>query len=205
MLNRLARAFIARLLTPTARAFLKIGLTPDIVTIIGTLGVMTGALVFYPQGHFFGGTLFITAFVFADNLDGVMARLSGKEGPWGAFLDSLLDRFGDAAIFSGLALYFAGAGDNLRMVALCLACLVLSGVISYAKARAESQGYTANVGIAERPDRLVAILATTGLVGLFDLPLVVLEVLLWLLAVASAWTIGQRVAAVRRQVREQAA
>lgn len=205
MLNRLARAFIARLLTPTARAFLKIGLTPDIVTIIGTLGVVTGALVFYPQGRFLAGTLFITAFVFADNLDGVMARLSGRESPWGAFLDSLLDRFGDAAIFSGLALYFAGAGDDLRMVGLCLACLVLGGVISYAKARAESQGYTANVGIAERPDRLVAILVTTGLVGLFGLPIVVLEVVLWLLAAASAWTIGQRVLAVRRQVGEQAA
>lgn len=205
MLNRLARAFIARLLTPTARAFLKIGLTPDAVTIIGTLGVVTGALVFYPQGRFFVGTLFIAAFVFADNLDGVMARLSGRESPWGAFLDSVLDRFGDAAIFSGLALYFAGAGDDMRMASLSLACLVLSGVISYVKARAESQGYNASVGIAERPDRLVAILATTGLVGLFNLPLVVLEVVLWLLVVASTWTIGQRILAVRRQVGEQTA
>lgn len=202
MLNRLLRAIVARLLTPPARALLKLGLTPDAVTIIGTLGVIAGALVFYPQGRFLAGTLFITAFVFADNLDGVMARLSGKESPWGAFLDSLLDRFGDAAIFSGLALYFAGAGDNLRMVALCLACLVLSGVISYAKARAESQGFTANVGIAERPDRLVAVLVTTGLVG-FGLSVVVLEVVLWVLAAASAWTVGQRVMAVHRQAREQ--
>jgi CDP-diacylglycerol---glycerol-3-phosphate 3-phosphatidyltransferase len=203
MLNRIARAFVAQLLTPTARAFLKIGLTPDAVTIIGTLGVMVGALAFYPRGEFFYGTLFITAFVFADNLDGVMARLSGKESPWGAFLDSLLDRFGDAAIFGGLALWFAGRGDNLRLVVLCLACLALSGIVSYAKARAESQGYSANVGIAERPDRLVAILATTGLVGLFSLPITVLEVVLWVIATASAITIVQRVLAVRTQVREQ--
>lgn len=205
MLNRIARAFVARLLTPTARAFLKLGLTPDAVTIIGTLGVMVGALAFYPRGEFFWGTLFITAFVFADNLDGVMARLSGKQSPWGAFLDSLLDRFGDAAIFGGLALWFAGRGDNLRLVALCLACLALSGVVSYAKARAESQGYTADVGIAERPDRLVAILVTTGLVGLFDLPITVLEVILWILVFATAWTVLQRVREVRRQVRAQAA
>ena len=205
MLNRLARAAVARLLTPPAKAFLRLGLSPDAVTIIGTLGVVIGALVFYPQGRFLAGTLFITAFVFADNLDGVMARLSGKESPWGAFLDSLLDRFGDAAIFTGLALYFAGTGDNLRLAALCLACLVLSGVIPYAKARAESQGFTANVGIAERPDRLVAILVTTGLVGMFGLPITVLEVVLWLLLAASAWTVGQRVRAVYRQAREHTA
>jgi CDP-diacylglycerol---glycerol-3-phosphate 3-phosphatidyltransferase len=199
MLNRIARAGATRVLTPVARGLLKIGLTPDAVTFIGTAGVMFGALAFYPRGEFFVGTLVITAFVFSDNMDGIMARLSGRTSPWGAFLDSVLDRFGDAAIFIGLALWFAGGGDNDRMAALCLACLALAAIVSYTKARAESLGYTANVGIAERPDRLVATLLTVGLVGLFDLPMVVLEVVLWLIVAAIAWTVVQRVREVRRQ------
>ncbi|HEX6578253.1 MAG TPA: CDP-alcohol phosphatidyltransferase family protein [Jiangellaceae bacterium] len=199
MLNRFARAFFTRLLTPIATALLRLGVRPDVVTVVGTVGVCTGALWFYPRGQFLVGTLVITAFVFSDNVDGIMARLSDRQGPWGAFLDSVLDRFGDAAIFIGLTLWFAGEGDNLRMVALCLACLALGAVVSYAKARAESLGYSADVGIAERADRLVAVLVTTGLVGWFDLPVVVLEVVLWLLAAASAWTVFQRVRTVYRQ------
>ena len=199
MLNRFARAFFTRLLTPIATALLRLGVRPDVVTVVGTLGVCVGALWFYPRGEFLVGTLVITAFVFSDNVDGIMARLSDQQGPWGAFLDSVLDRFGDAAIFIGLALWFAGDGDDLRMVALCLACLALGAVVSYARARAESLGYRADVGIAERADRLVAVLVTTGLVGWFDLPVVVLEVVLWLLAAASAWTVFQRVRTVRQQ------
>ncbi|HEU4542818.1 MAG TPA: CDP-alcohol phosphatidyltransferase family protein [Jiangellaceae bacterium] len=190
-----------RLFTPPAKVLLKLGLTPDAVTLIGTSGVVAGALIFYPQGRFLAGTLFITAFVFSDSLDGAMARLSGRTSPWGAFLDSVLDRFGDAAIFIGLAMYFAGSGDNLRLAALSLACLSLGAIVPYTKARAESQGYTADVGIAERADRLVAILVTVGLVGMFDLPIVVLEVMLWLLALASGWTVVQRIREVRRQAR----
>ena len=199
MLNRFARAFFTRLLTPIATALLRLGVRPDVVTVVGTLGVCVGALWFYPRGEFLVGTLVITAFVFSDNVDGIMARLSDQQGPWGAFLDSVLDRFGDAAIFIGLALWFAGDGDDLRMVALCLACLALGAVVSYARARAESLGYSADVGIAERADRLVAVLVTTGLVGWFDLPVVVLEVVLWLLAAASAWTVFQRVRTVHQQ------
>ncbi len=205
MLDRYSRPVTARVFKPAAAALLKLGLTPDAVTVIGTSGVVAGALIFYPQGRFLVGTLFITAFVFSDSLDGTMARLSGRVSPWGAFLDSVLDRFGDAAVFIGLAMYFAGRGDDLRLTALCLACLALGAIVPYTKARAESQGYTANVGIAERADRLVAILVTVGLVGLFDLPLVVLEVVLWLLALASGWTVVQRIREVHRQARSSPA
>jgi CDP-diacylglycerol--glycerol-3-phosphate 3-phosphatidyltransferase len=199
MLNRFARTSITRLFTPIARGLLRLGISADAVTILGTLGVCIGALAFYPRGEFLVGTLVITAFVFSDNVDGIMARLSGHQSSWGAFLDSVLDRVGDAAIFAGLALWFAGTGDSLRLTALCLVCLALGAVVSYAKARAEGLGYTADVGIAERADRLVAVLVTTGLVGWFDLPVVVLEAVLWLLAVASLWTVVQRVGTVRQQ------
>jgi CDP-diacylglycerol--glycerol-3-phosphate 3-phosphatidyltransferase len=201
MLNRFARALVARLLTPAARGLLALGVGPDVVTLVGTVGVCVGALAFYPRGDFLWGTVVITAFVFSDTLDGLMARLSGSSGRWGAYLDSTLDRFGDAAVFGGLVLYFAWHPQSYRaelMTALALACLVLGQLVSYARARAEGLGMTADVGIAERADRLVAVLLTTGLVGL-GLPEVVLLVVLLLLAVASLVTVVQRMLHVRRQ------
>jgi CDP-diacylglycerol--glycerol-3-phosphate 3-phosphatidyltransferase len=198
MLNKYARALFTKIFTPVARLFLKLGISPDVVTIVGTLGVCVGALGFYPRHEFFWGTIVITLFVFSDTVDGVMARMSGRSGKWGAYLDSTLDRVGDSAIFGGLVLWYAGRGDNFLMAGLALACLILGSVVSYAKARAEGLGFTANVGIAERADRLVAVLAVTGLVGL-GLPEVVLTVVLALLAIASLVTVFQRMLLVRRQ------
>jgi CDP-diacylglycerol--glycerol-3-phosphate 3-phosphatidyltransferase len=199
MLNRFARALFTRILTPVARGLLALGISPDVVTLVGTLGVCVGALGFYPRHEFFWGTIVITAFVFSDTIDGIMARSSGRSGAWGAFLDSTLDRIGDAAVFGGLVLWYAGKGDDTQMAAHALACLVLGQVVSYARARAEGLGMRADVGIAERADRLVAVLATTGLVGL-GLPEVFLRVVLALLALASLVTVFQRVLLVRRQV-----
>ncbi|MCT2293447.1 phosphatidylinositol phosphate synthase [Janibacter hoylei] len=199
MLNRYARAAVTRILTPVAKLLNRWGVSPDVVTILGTIGVCVGALVFFPRGQLLVGVLVITAFVFSDTIDGVMARLLGRTSKWGAFLDSTLDRIGDAAIFSGLAIWFFQGGDDRVMAWLALACLVLGSVVSYARARAEGLGMTASVGIAERADRLVAALVTTGLVGL-GLPEVVLKVVLAVLAVASVITILQRVLFVRQQV-----
>ena len=198
MLNKYARAFFSAIFRPIAQLLLRLGISPDVVTIVGTVGVAFGALWFYPRGDFLVGTLFITVFVFSDMLDGNMARLSGRSSTWGAYLDSTLDRVGDAAIFGGLVLYYAGKGDNFLMACLALACLVLGSVVSYAKARAEGLGMQANVGIAERADRLVAVLVTTGLVGWF-LPEIVLTVVLTLLAAASFITVVQRMLMVRGQ------
>lgn len=198
MLNRFARALVTKLFTPLATFFLKLGISPDVVTLVGTLGVSAGALAFYPRGEFFVGTVVITLFVFSDTIDGTMARASGRSSRWGAYLDSTLDRVGDAAIFGGLVLFYAGDGANTLMAALSLACLILGSVVSYSKARAEGLGMTADVGIAERADRLVAVLVTTGLVGL-GLPEVVLTVVLALLAVASLITVLQRILTVRKQ------
>ncbi len=200
MLNRLLRASWTKVMTPIAKAFLALGISPDVVTIVGTLGVCFGALAFYPRGEFLVGTLVIVAFIFGDNVDGVMARLSGSSGVWGAFLDSTLDRVADAAIFGGLVLYFAGPGADLLLAGLALGCLIFGMVVSYAKARAEGLGMTCNVGIAERADRLLAVLLATGLVGL-GLPRWVLTIVLALLVVASAVTVVQRMATVHRQAR----
>ncbi|MDQ6714797.1 MAG: CDP-alcohol phosphatidyltransferase family protein, partial [Actinomycetota bacterium] len=148
MLNRLLRETWTQVMTPIARLFLKLGISPDVVTVVGTLGVCVGALAFFPRGSFLPGTIVIVLFIFGDNVDGVMARMSGTQGRWGAFLDSTLDRVGDAAIFGALVLYFAGPGSDYSQLTagLALACLILGMVVSYAKARAEGLGLTANVG-----------------------------------------------------------
>lgn len=198
MLNKYARAFFTKVFTPIARLLLRLGISPDVVTVVGTLGVCFGALFFFPRGQLLAGVLFITAFVFSDTLDGIMARMQGRQGVWGAYLDSTLDRFGDAAVFGGLAIWFFTGGEHLLMAYLALACLILGSLVSYARARAEGLGMRADVGIAERADRLVSTLVTTGLVGL-GLPQVVLTVVLAVLAVASAGTILQRMLLVRRQ------
>lgn len=198
MLDRFLRATVTKILGPIARLLLKIGISADIVTVVGTIGVSVGALYFFPRGQVWIGVLVITAFVFSDTLDGIMARESGGSTKWGAYLDSTLDRIGDAAIFGGLVLYYAGMGDNSVMAGLALACLILGSVVSYARARAEGLGFTASVGIAERADRLVAVLVTAFFADLFDSTLL-LGVVLALLAVASLVTVVQRIMTVRSQ------
>jgi CDP-diacylglycerol--glycerol-3-phosphate 3-phosphatidyltransferase len=197
MLNRF-RAFWTKVVTPVAKLLLRLGVSPDAVTLVGTLGVAFGALFFFPRGDLLAGVLFITAFVFSDLIDGTMARMSGSSSKWGAFLDSTLDRLGDAAIFGGLAMYYVGPGEDDRLAALALYCLVMGSVTSYARARAESLGMEAKGGLAERADRLVAILVMTGLAALFDVPLLI-PITLGLLAVASTITVVQRILTVRRQ------
>lgn len=197
MLNRFARALFTRLLTPVARVLLRLGVSPDVVTVVGTLGVCVGALGFYPRGELFWGTIVITAFVFSDTVDGIMARESNRSSIWGAYLDSTMDRLGDAAVFGGLVLYYGHEGNDL-MAGLALACLVLGSVVSYARARAEGLGMTASVGIAERADRLVAVLLAAGFVGIGQ-PTMLLTVVLALLAAASLVTVVQRILTVRAQ------
>ncbi len=196
MLNRYARAFFARVMTPVARLLLRAGISPDVVTLLGTLGVCAGALGFFPRGELFWGTMVCTVFVFSDVIDGTMARLSGRASSWGAFLDSSLDRVGDGAVLGGLLLYGYTRHDDV-ITGLSLWCLVVGAVVSYVKARAEGLGMRADVGIAERSERLVLTLVAAGLAGL-GMPYV-LAAGLWLVALGSAVTVVQRVLLVRRQ------
>jgi CDP-diacylglycerol---glycerol-3-phosphate 3-phosphatidyltransferase len=197
---RRLRKVVARVVDPVADALLKAGVSPDAVTVLGTVGVVVAALTLYPRGYLLVGTLVITLFVLSDLLDGTMARRSGRTSSWGAFLDSTLDRFGDGAIFAGIILYLAGRGEDPVGAVLALACLVLGSIVPYARARAEGLGMRADVGIAERADRLVVVLTTTALVGL-GLPPAVLTVVLGVLALASLVTVVQRIVFVRQQFR----
>ncbi|GII04561.1 phosphatidylinositol phosphate synthase [Planobispora takensis] len=193
---KLLRPAVTRVLTPLGRALVRRGIGPDAITAAGTLGTVAAALFFYPRGQLFAGTMVITFFVLADLLDGVMARMTGPGSVWGAFLDSTLDRVGDAAIFSGILLWFV-VSDEMVLAGVALFCLVAGALVSYVKARAEGLGLTCDVGLAERPERLVVGLVSIGLSGL-GVPYI-LPVGLWLLAVASAVTVVQRLLHVRRQ------
>jgi CDP-diacylglycerol--glycerol-3-phosphate 3-phosphatidyltransferase len=194
------RPLVGRVADPLVNRLHGWGVSPDAVTATGTIGVVTAALVFFPRGSFLVGALVITLFVLTDTVDGALARKRGTISPFGAWLDSSCDRVADGAIFGGLVLWYAGKGDDDVLVALSLFVLLCSQVISYEKARAEGLGMTCNVGIAERPERLILVLAATGLVGM-GLPDGFLAIVLWVLAVLSAVTVGQRLREVHRQAR----
>jgi CDP-diacylglycerol--glycerol-3-phosphate 3-phosphatidyltransferase len=202
MLDRFKNFWQGVMLAPIVNTFIKLGISPDAVTLVGTLGVSAGALVFFPQGKLLTGVLVITCFVFSDLVDGAMARATGRSSTFGAFFDSTLDRIADAAIFGGLLLYFAGPGDSYLYVCVTLYCLVMGAVTSYARAKAESLGMRAKGGLAERADRLVAILVMTGLGALFDLPVLML-VTIWVLALANTETVVRRILMVRKQAMAQ--
>ncbi|GAB3114710.1 CDP-alcohol phosphatidyltransferase family protein [Streptomyces calidiresistens] len=207
MLNRYARAFFTRVITPFALLLLRLRVSPDAVTLIGTAGVIGGALAFYPRGEFFWGTVVITLFVFSDLVDGTMARQSGRSSRWGAFLDSTLDRLADAAVFAGIALWFAGRGEDLLLCGIAIFCLASGQVVSYTKARGESIGLPVRVnGLVERAERLTITLVLTGLSGftVFGVPHidVLLPIALWVVAVGSLITLIQRVVTVRREAAE---
>jgi len=197
MLNLRVRPALGRVLDPLAAALLRAGVHPDVVTLTGTLGATAGALVFFPRGMFFTGTAIVFFSVLTDLLDGAMARRLGTTSRFGAWLDSTCDRIADAAIFSGLVLWFLGDGDSSVLGAVALFCLVAGSIVSYAKARAEGLGLRCDVGLAERAERLILVLMGTLLAGLGLEG--ALAVALWLLAVASAITVVQRLLEVRRQ------
>ncbi|WP_372736949.1 phosphatidylinositol phosphate synthase [Nocardioides sp.] len=185
-------------LAPFINLFIKLGISPDAVTVVGTVGASAGALIFFPQGMLWQGVLVITAFIFSDLIDGAMARKLGRTGTFGAFLDSTLDRIADAALFGGMALFFAWQAEDRLYLVVTLVALAMGSVTSYARAKGEQLGYNAKTGLAERPDRLVALLIPAFFGDLLDLP-VLYEIGLWFVAVASTVTVIQRILLVRKQ------
>lgn len=200
MLSRF-KSGLTKVLTPLAKLLLKLRVSPDTITILGTLGVLTIALTLFPSGHLAWGAVSIGLLALFDALDGTMARLSGRDSKWGAFLDSTLDRFADAAVFLGIALYFIYQEEGSTQswgVGLALATLIMAFGVSYARARAEGLGYRANVGVVERTERLILVLLSAGIVG-FGLPIAVLHVGLGITVALSFVTFLQRVFLVRKQ------
>lgn len=188
-----------KVLSPLAALLLKAKVTPDMVTWIGTIGVVAVSLICFPTGRLWQGTLLLLVFIFSDSFDGIMARMSGVSSDWGAFLDSCLDRIADGAVFGGLALYYVGKDYNTVWAALAIVALVCGQVTSYTKARGESLGYEVNGGLAGRSDRLLVGLLGAFLTGLgFEWAL---PVALVILAVAGIITVGQRMALVHGQTK----
>lgn len=198
MLERFRDAWAA-ILSPVARVLVRAGVSPDLVTILGTVGVVLGALVCFPQGWIWQGVLILTPIVFSDMLDGQMAKITNSASKWGAFLDSTADRLGDAAVFGGILLFFVYQENSTLWAGVTLTALVFGQLTSYVKARAESLGFTCSGGLAARADRMVIILVGAFLADV-GVPYL-LEVVVSVLALASIITVGQRIAQVRRQAK----
>ncbi|MEO3757590.1 phosphatidylinositol phosphate synthase [Mycobacterium sp. B14F4] len=192
----MTRAAYEKLSTPIAKGALKAGFTPDSITILGTAGSVLGALTLFPIGQLWWGAFAVWIFVLADMLDGAMARQRGGGTRFGAVLDATCDRISDGAIFCGLLWWAAFGMQSASLVVATAICLVTSQVISYIKARAEASGLSAEGGLIERPERLIIVLLGAGLSGLFSVPWL-LHAAMWLLAVTSLITLGQRVHSVR--------
>ena len=200
MLNFLRPVF-ARLFNPIVQGLARTPVTPNMITVAGTVGVSAAALSMFPIGELFPGAFTATVFVFTDMLDGQLARIKGNSGKYGAFLDSTMDRFGDAAVFGGITIWFMRTNHVLAVVSLF--CLAGALCVSYVKARAEGLGLNANVGLIERPERLIIGLTSIGLSGL-GIPYV-LPIGMWGLAAGTALTLGQRMRAVYVDAKSQTA
>lgn len=196
MLNALARGSVSRVTDPIGRGLLRMGFTPDVVTVIGTVGAVAASLALFGTGHLFWGTMAVTAFVFFDLFDGAMARARGYGTDFGVVLDASCDRIADGALFGALAYYCLVDKQDKALGIACLIILVAGQVISYVKARADSVGLHIGGAIAERAERNVLGLVGAGLAGL-GLPLA-LPICLWLLAAACLVTVVQRLLQVRR-------
>jgi CDP-diacylglycerol--glycerol-3-phosphate 3-phosphatidyltransferase len=199
MASSALKPLISGFVNPIARALLRLGATPDVITVAGALSSIAASLYFFSRGDLFLGSLIVSLTALSDLFDGAMARLS-DHGPskWGGFLDSTLDRVTDMAIWIGLIIYLEKSGDSLTYVAL--AALGLGLLIPYIRAKSESFGIACTVGIAERTERLILALTSIGLAGLgLDY---VLSVGVWVSAALALITVGQRINVVRHGLRE---
>ena len=167
MLSVHGRKPAAVVVEPVARGFLKVGLTPNAVTIIGTFVTIAITVTLIPSGHLFAAAVFSGIFAAFDMVDGTMARLSGGATKFGATLDASCDRITDGALFAAIIwylIYFDNAHPATIFAALVV--LVTSQVISYVKARGEASGFSMIGGLIERPERLILGLVGIGLEGL---------------------------------------
>ncbi|MDP9800072.1 CDP-diacylglycerol--glycerol-3-phosphate 3-phosphatidyltransferase [Arcanobacterium wilhelmae] len=201
MLSRSGRPLAQVIFGPFARAAVKLGISANTATLVGGIATSASALAFFTTNHLIWGIVVTTILVIFDNLDGQIARATGTASAWGAFLDSTMDRFADGAIFGSLAMWaylHADAGARPWGIAGAIAAGLIGSIVPYARSRAEAIGKKADVGLAERADRLVAVGVTLILSLLFGHWLFVAG--MWLIAAASLFTVGQRMMYVRSQI-----
>jgi len=184
-----------------ARLLLRAGVSPNTVTVVGTIGILVGAVGFASQGQLLTATVIVAISSLCDLLDGEMARISDRASRFGALLDSTLDRVADDAILASLAYWLFTNGDNRAAVAALL-CFIAGELVPYVRARAEGLGLIGEAGVAHRFVRL-KIIGVGALLEDFRVPYG-LEIVLWFLAALSTVTVWQRLAFARRQVQEAA-
>lgn len=197
--NANARRSVARFIDPVASTLLRLKMTPDGITWLGCGATVLISVVFLAQGKFLIGAILFGAFSLIDLLDGTMARMLGTAGPWGAFLDSTLDRISDSAVIFALIYFYVNTvADNSRLAVVAgIVSLVMSLMTSYARAKAESLDAKCTVGIAERAERNLLIWAALLISGIF---FDVIPYALVLLAIVSTVTVLQRIWFVRKQL-----
>ena len=198
MISARMKPQVVKLITPLCRVLLKIGVTPDLMTILGTTIVVIGSFTLLAKGEIAASLIIIGLALLTDLLDGTMARISDK-GPtkWGNFLDSTLDRISDAAVLIGLALYLHTQGDSLFIAAIIT--IASSSLVPYARAKAESLGIECQGGFAERSERLL-LLGVAGVLHLFGFTWAI-DAGVWILLISSLLTVAQRMAIVWRATR----
>lgn len=176
-------------LDPTAAFFNRIGLTPNTMTLLGLAGNFIGAY-FVAKGQMAVGGWLMVVTTPLDALDGTMARLRGDASDWGAFVDSVTDRYSELAILGGLLIYFSSIGDGL-LSAVTFAAAAGTVLVSYVKARAESVGFEAKVGFLTRVERYLVL----GPLLVFNQPVIAV----WFIAIFANLTALQRIFFVRKQ------
>lgn len=198
MISSRMKPAVVKVITPLCRGLLKVGITPDMMTITGTTFVVLGSWFLLAQGHLLAALIIIGLALLTDLLDGTMARISDRgASTWGNFLDSTLDRIADGAVFLGLTYYLYTENDNLFIVSMI--SVAVSGIVPYARAKAESLNIECKGGFAERTERLV-MLAFFGVLHLLGIGWA-LDAGVWLLLSLSALTVYQRMAIVWRATR----
>lgn len=182
-----------RLMEPIADWLVRHRVHPNTITIVGTLFMVAGG-VLYGTGHIMTGGWLLGITALTDVLDGMVARRSNTSSVFGAFLDSSLDRVADGATLGGLTVFYAvnPTHHNVWMVVVCIAGIIGSYMTSYTRARAEALGLDAKVGMLQRPERVVLLSAPQAFFGL-TLNGLVLAIIIIILTVTAWITVVQRV------------
>ena len=196
--EQLRTALLRYVELPGARALHAIGLTPNSITLLGFAVCVAGAALTALGWPLYGGIVFLAG-GFLDLFDGALARLTNRASPFGALLDSVFDRLGEAALFVGLGLYYLRSTPTdqepiFNMLAVLLA-LVFSQGVSYLRARGEGLGAFTRAGLMTRSERVVIL--GCGLIAEGLAPIPVMVWILWLIAAISCLTLFQRMFAIR--------